>query len=192
MKNKNYILSWLTLFLQPLAVSGSDHTVNAQTYKAAWNIWEAINARGHLDYTWWRIWESCYEEPFKGWGREMTGLEWCIRQSKGCKEFTWIRWRQTDYLMSWSIRKMRINDLCKSGCGRVKLRLEKEPIVNPSFLVWVPLWMVELLMKLWYTQTVDKHDATKGEGRYNHRTMSMKQEWSERKRNKCQKEPIVA
>lgn len=36
--------------------------------------------------------------------------------------------------------------------------------------------MVELLMKLWYTQTVDKHDAIEGEGRYSHRTMSMEQE----------------
>ena len=52
--------------------------------------------------------------------------------------------------------------------------------------------MVELLMELWYTQTVDKHDAIKGEGRYNHRTMSMKGEWGERKRNKYQKEPTVA
>ena len=44
----------------------------------------------------------------------------------------------------------------------------REPSEYPS--------MVELLMKLWYTQTVDKHDAIKGEGRYNPRTVSMKEE----------------
>ena len=44
----------------------------------------------------------------------------------------------------------------------------REPSEYPS--------MVELLMKLRYTQTVDKHDAIKGEGRYNPRTVSMKEE----------------